>query len=174
MGWDSAYHWTKKSTVVNETAASLQKNGYAILAQKSTAAGVWFVLEKEEKREIFLALIKKQGNEFYRKDLTESAGPSYYCCPVSFFELVPCPGQYATEWREKVKELQTKKARVLSPGMIIDVYGKTYEVMEKREKSWRVKEVASGTVYKMGPKHLTQWREVSKLEAHLTGVSIEG
>lgn len=173
MGWDSAYHWIKKSTVVNETAASLQKNGYAILAQKSTASGVWFVVEKEEKREILLALIKKQGNEFYRKDMSESAGPSYYCCPIQFLNMVPCPVGYAAEWREKVREIQAKKARVLSPGMIIDVYGKSYEVIEKRGKSWRVKELSSGTVYKMRPKHLTAWREVSKLETLLTGVSIE-
>ncbi len=71
------------------------------------------------------------------------------------------------------KELQTKKARVLSPGMIIDVYGITYQVVEKREKSWRVKNLTDGIIYKMGPKHMSAWKEVTKLEQLIQGIDNE-
>lgn len=167
MGWDSAYHWTKKSTVVNETAASLVRNGYAILAQKSTASGVWFAIEKNDKREILLALIKKHGGMFSRKDISESAGPSYYDCPISFFDIVPCPGSYATEWREKVKEISQRKTRELKPGMVIDLYGKRYQVQEKKKNSWIVSECEVGGRYRLTRQQLAQWQPVTKLETLL-------
>ncbi len=36
------------------------------------------------------------------KDMDESSGPYVFNCPLSYLEMVPCPGGYATEWRESV------------------------------------------------------------------------
>jgi hypothetical protein len=159
MGWDSAQNWTTKSQVVAETTESLKRNGNAILAQKSTAAGVWYVIEtKEQERLIYFALIKKERGEFARKTMTESMGPSYYCCPIPFFALVTCPEGYAKEWRLKVMELQKKKNEAkkleIFPGMRFELYDKTYSVLGQVKQSWRVQEEKTGEVYRMGKKHL--------------------
>ena len=170
MGWDGAYHWTKKSIVVNETAASLKNNGYAIIKQANTRGGVWFVLEKNSQREIYFAKIQRHGNEFVRKGMTESMGPSDTCCPVSFLELVPCPDSHATAWREKVLAQSSAKKREITPGFIFELYGKVYQALEKIDRSWRVREAGTGQVYRMSPKHYASWKEVSSLEAFLKGV----
>lgn len=52
----------------------------------------------------FLLGTDGQGNWGY-KDMEESMGPSYYSCPPSYLDMVPCPnGPYAKDWRELVRQ----------------------------------------------------------------------
>lgn len=55
---------------------------------------------------IMLVLVKEEDNEVYWKEITESMGPCYYNCPVSWFNEVPDPGSYATSWRQKCLDRQ--------------------------------------------------------------------
>jgi len=43
------------------------------------------------------------------KDMEESMGPCYYSCPLSYLDIVPDPGGYATAWREQVREYWQKR-----------------------------------------------------------------
>lgn len=46
------------------------------------------------------------------KDMDESCGPTEVSCPLSYFDLVPCPiGPYAAPWRERVKAHHAKAAQ---------------------------------------------------------------
>ena len=38
------------------------------------------------------------------RPMTEEDGPNYETCPISFFDDVPDPGGYATEWRARCRE----------------------------------------------------------------------
>jgi hypothetical protein len=42
--------------------------------------------------------------------MDESMGPSDTSCPVKYFDMVPDPGSYATEWRAKVRAANAAKA----------------------------------------------------------------
>lgn len=46
------------------------------------------------------------------KDMCESSGPYVFNCPLSYLELVPCPGGYATEWREGVREYHGPRVKL--------------------------------------------------------------
>lgn len=65
------------------------------------------------------------------KDMDESAGPCYYNCPLAYLDMVPDPGGYATEWRQKVREYHSKRTQKLEPGTKIRLYGREYTVGEK-------------------------------------------
>jgi len=45
------------------------------------------------------------------KDMDESMGPSDVSCPLSYLNMVPDPGGYATAWRERVKFHHAKLAQ---------------------------------------------------------------
>jgi hypothetical protein len=47
-------------------------------------------------------------------------GPCEVNCPLSYLELVPDPGGYATAWRERVRNywLRKKLAEAIKPGVV--------------------------------------------------------
>jgi hypothetical protein len=45
------------------------------------------------------------------KDMDESMGPTDASCPMSYLNMVPDPGGYATAWRERVKAHHEKAAK---------------------------------------------------------------
>jgi hypothetical protein len=125
MGWDSCSSWNSKKDVVNSLNNSLKRNGYGILAEKSTTDGVWYVVQKENCKFIYFGLIKKSRGEFALKTLTEDCHPFYYSCPVKFFDLAP---RENNEWRAKVIAMNQKKSIKLTEGMKFRLYGDNFEV----------------------------------------------
>jgi hypothetical protein len=81
---------------------------------------LWVVFEKvhsnngvEVKRERFIALfLMKYNSGWGYKDITEDMGPCELSCPISYLEMVPDPGGYATAWREKVRALHNLKVEL--------------------------------------------------------------
>lgn len=129
MGWESASNWNNKKQVVNELTGSLKRSGFSVLGEKSTNDGVWYVVEKEQKRFIYFGLIKKEMGEFALKTMSEDMGPSYYSCPVKFFTMAgPATSEYAKSWRESIIAREARKNRKIEKGMIIKLYGETYEI----------------------------------------------
>lgn len=159
MGWDSCTAWHKKSDVVADLTRQIENRGAnIILAKKSTADGVWYVIEqKEDKtRFIYFGLIKKSGGQWSLKTMSESMGPAYYSCPVSFFALVPCPEGYAVKWRKSVLERSNRPKRSLVAGTTVRLYGKSYDVLERNGKLVFHRE---NVYYKVSRKNLQDWRE---------------
>lgn len=61
-------------------------------------------------RIIAIDLLSKQRNGGWgHKPMDESCGPSRYDCPLSYLDMVPDPGFYATAWREKVRAFRASK-----------------------------------------------------------------
>lgn len=55
-----------------------------------------------------LSYRKKDGWGY--KDMDETCGPCERSCPLSFFDLVPCPPEgYAAAWRERVRAYHAEK-----------------------------------------------------------------
>lgn len=65
------------------------------------------------------------------KDMDESAGPYYFNCPLSYLDMVPDPGGYATEWRAKVREHWAKRNQKLTYDQRIMLCGREYKVGDK-------------------------------------------
>jgi len=100
-----------------------------ILGKKQTRDGIWYAIQRGEEKFIYFGLITRYQGEFNLKTISESMGPSYYCCPVKFFDLVPCPeGNYAPAWREKVRALDERKKFRPYVGLQFELYGKHYTV----------------------------------------------
>ena len=105
----------------------------------------------------FIALYMLKGRSDSRdgwgyKDLDESAGPYYYTCPVSYLDMVPDPGGYATEWRKKVRERGENEARKFSYGQRIKYLGTEYEVVGRPyrcKRDLQVKRIDTGETFRL-------------------------
>ena len=78
-----------------------------VLAHFRGEEGLWAVREIRQGgtwfRVITIDLIDKQDNLWGHKPMDETVGPRPDDCPLAFLAMVPCPGGYATAWRERVK-----------------------------------------------------------------------
>lgn len=165
MGSVSCSSWNKKLDVVNEFKRDTLKR-YDILKEKSTTQGYWVAVENRETKErhIFFALIKKYGKEFTLKTMSEDMGPSYQCCPVSFFDIVPVKATgFGKEWRQSVlNSLETKKkfkdkpVALLNKGADFKLYGSDFTAQYQDGKNWIVLKKDNGKLYKLKLKQLKE------------------
>jgi hypothetical protein len=138
MGWDSASNLTKKSDVVRDTVSSLIRNGYRILGQASTSQGFYAAIEKSDgSRFLFCAMIKREGGEMYRKDMSETMGPAMTDCPVKLFDLVPMPlegqgAEWAKQFRDGCKAFHARRKMDLMGKTISLGTGHTYKIDGKQ------------------------------------------
>jgi hypothetical protein len=59
--------------------------------------------------------IKGGGYEWGYKGMTESCGPCEVSCPLSYLDMVPDPGGYATDWRAKVRAWHAARKPTYTP-----------------------------------------------------------
>lgn len=128
MGWSFGYGDTKQDVIRQWTEEQGWGEGKVVLAIRHCVRGnvlytVHEIREKETGKAVtrFIAVIllgtDGHGNWGY-KDMTESMGPCYHSCPLAYLDMVPCPGGYATEWREAVRAYWAgKKTPKLVDGM---------------------------------------------------------
>ena len=64
------------------------------------------------------------------KDISESMGPIYVNCPLSYLDLVPDPGGHATQWRTRVREHHAAKKLKLTVGQRVMYGGREYTITE--------------------------------------------
>ncbi len=127
MGWTYSSRWDTKEKIVNDLLADLRGN-YTIVAYRSTRSGLWAVIEREGKRDIFFALIEKHQGEYGYKDMAESMHPYTYDCPLEFLGMAPIACQ---DWRNGVIAYWGRKAsakdlkRALKPGMLVKLQNKS-------------------------------------------------
>lgn len=123
MGWTYSASWpTKKAMIDYCTGEALGGPGKVTTIAKAVRGNtLWTVIEygadsgrfPAGTRAILCFLLgsdlKHSGGWGY-KDMDESMGPCDISCPVSFLDMVPDPGGYATEWRAKVRAHAERKA----------------------------------------------------------------
>lgn len=121
MGWlFMSEMTTRKAMIAHRTETrEWEKDGvkcsHTCLAHTfkgSPFAGVLYMVNEiriggKAERYIGVDLLKYSKTDFAGcwgyKDMEEGCGPCNYSCPLKYLEMVPCPGGYATEWRETVK-----------------------------------------------------------------------
>ena len=94
MGWKGTYR-------NREQAVTEELSGYAIHARHEGRRGTWVVGEYNGRKGIAIVLFENG----MAKVVDETMGPVDIDCPLSFFDLAPCPEpcSYAEKWRERVK-----------------------------------------------------------------------
>lgn len=141
MGW--LFGWNTRKQLADHL---LEGNGVKTIKHCWKGNNLWAVQEytykdgpKTGQTVRFIALYLCRGRKNTRdgwgyKDMDESAGPYYFNCPISYLDMVPDPGGYATEWRAKVREQHAKANQKLVEGQKIKLYGIDYDVGKPRGK----------------------------------------
>lgn len=125
MGWD--FGWEKKRDLIAELkkgALASHRAGQVLWTVQKTSDGTCYIVCH------LLARSSANGERVWGvKSMDETMGPSYYTCPVEWFDTYPCPpGRYAAEWRASVRARQEREIAhaeelaMLSAGF--DRYGK--------------------------------------------------
>jgi hypothetical protein len=111
MGWTFSSSWPDKASMI----AHLVKPEERFRTLKHCCRGnvLWAVQEvqREGEWQKFIAcyLLGTHGGQGWGyKDMEESMGPCETSCPLGYFDLVPCPGGYAADWRERCRKAQSK------------------------------------------------------------------
>ena len=111
MSWMYSSSWFSKKEIVRHILDD--DTWHKPIKHSLRGNHLWVVFENtnperppdEHGRYICLFLLASQRNYGWGyKDITENMGPHEIDCPVSFFDLVPDPGSFATKWRAKVRE----------------------------------------------------------------------
>jgi hypothetical protein len=166
MGW--LYGWHSPTEVRKHLREEIERS-HTVLAERATAFSThyWVLAEREHqeggmRRIIFLFLIRGSKRAFGRgdygyKDMDESMGPCYYDCPLDLIDMAgPPPNEYAATWREAVRAWHAKKRAKLAlrEGQLIllDFTGKFYRILKPQKRSWLMREVRTGKLWKLPPK----------------------
>jgi len=164
MGW--SFGWGSRQELKTYLSSPERLGGAKILAQSDKRSVLWTVIEVPDyvgaptaKRFILADLIKgegpRDGNNWGYKDLDESMGPCELTCPVRFFDLVPDPGSYATEWRAKVRAYAAKQSVKYQVGDVLGLVN-TARPLVVRVTSVRPflgEDLATGLIYRI-PKRM--------------------
>lgn len=120
MGWTVSYDTTQtKAEFIKERIRPQGgSNGSQFVCLSHSVHGntlfaVWEITAVDGSKKRFIGidlLCHRRGEGWGYKDCEESQGVYRYDCPLKFFDMVPCPGSYATEWREKVRAHHAAKA----------------------------------------------------------------
>lgn len=123
MGWSSGWnsrgelarHLVEPQSWTNDNGVNCQTK---TLKQCFRGNNLWVIHELYKdgvstSKFIVLYMLKRFGHEGWGyKDVGEECGPTYYNCPLSWFDEVPDPGSYATEWRATCRKYYEKLAAV--------------------------------------------------------------
>ena len=140
MGYYGTY--SSKKQIVNEVLASY---GEAVLAHHVSREALYVAL----KTEILVYRIEKHEDGYYYKPMSEGMNPFYYDCPLKLLALCPGSGTpYSQEWRDRVRILDARKKRTYQAGQQVQIYGKVYEVVGQVKRSYTVKDLQTGKVYR--------------------------
>jgi hypothetical protein len=121
MGWLYTEGQTRRQLIDNLTreweTADRKGSTYKRYCSGNTLFTVTEIVNKhsgEIMRYIGVYLLQREQNYGWGyKDMDESMGPYQYGCPLSFFDLVPDPGGYATEWRKRNRENHARRFQKL-------------------------------------------------------------
>jgi hypothetical protein len=113
MGWTQIPGYTREQTVEEILQ---EEEGFKLLKSFDNGVDqVWsmwhYTKGTNDKKVIEVAIL--DGDNMYKR-MDESMGPCYYDCPVEWLPEVKCPGQWATDWRLKVKAVSSNKARLIA------------------------------------------------------------
>ena len=144
MGW--MFGWNSRKDLVDHLTKTWDTEKHTTVCLKKFFSGnnMWTVWERTSKdgsepyidRYIVLFLIKGgnhctegHGYGWGYKDVGEECGPCETSCPISFLDMVPDPGGYATAWRARVRAARATRNQKLVVGQVVRLTnGKDYKI----------------------------------------------
>lgn len=169
MGWSFRCRPCSKQEYIREVLAGFHP--HKVIDHHSTARGnLWTVIELTEPgldadnepvgmRFIHLDLLQSEKGCWGNKGIPEMAGPSECDCPLAFLALAPpVPGSHVADFRARVRAWHAAIATApkLTPGLVFQLYGHTYRAVAKIGRSWSAEKLATGKIYRVGPKHFAK------------------
>lgn len=160
MGWTFLYNAPEKRHVIEECL----RNGGRVECVKKAVHGnelwtIWHDKETDKKHIILFLLAKQDGNWGY-KDISESMGPYYHKCPLSFLKEVP---ETNPDWRARVRayHAETTKSRDLLKKVVV---GSVVKLKDSKPDTFKVSstkpllgiDLASGLTYKLIKKRIVE------------------
>lgn len=157
MGWTFSHDWTKRSLIQHLT----EDNGVKTIAKTVRGNVLWAVQEQADKRFIACYLMgtggQRDGGWGY-KDMDESSGPNDINCPLSYLDMVPDPGGYATAWRARVRSKALRNAAIRSakPGDVIVLRPgcKPNRLRVESLRPFRARDVETHILYRVPKRHI--------------------
>lgn len=151
MGW-SSYPNTVKQDIVNKIITNRYwADGVEVVKHSLRGRQLWLLLmsiEKNGGQQYFISLALVESDRRDRtvnvKHISESCGPAYYNCPLSFImQASPVePGSFADKWRKEVMEYHKSRKKASSnyipEGARIANDNQTFELQGKHSKGWRL------------------------------------
>jgi hypothetical protein len=159
MGWSFATVDIGRKAHIEELTKGFTA-GYTSLEHRAVGNHVWQLIQAADGRKfIHLDLIaKERGYGWGNKSMSETAGPCYYDCPLSFLDKADPPTGYAIEWREKVRAYHAaKKAAKPVAGAVVQINGEDYTLVRPAgpRRGWIVTD-CNGTQWRVNAKRLAQ------------------
>lgn len=147
MGW--SFGWNSRRELVDHLTKTWDTEQQTTVCLKKFFSGnnLWTVWERTAKlaptdKERYIALFLIQGGNHCTegrgygwgyKDISEEMGPCEVSCPLSFLDMVPDPGGYATAWRARVREHHRIRNQKLVVGQMVQLTnGKVYKITSLR------------------------------------------
>lgn len=168
MGWTFGREWSSKEALVDYLTTRSMGGCAKVLTHTVRGQTLWAVVEyvqdtehyKAGKRFIYCALLSCSHGEWGYKDMDESMGPCETSCPLKYFDMVPDPGGYATEWRKRVRDAAAHKANQrkikdeVKPGDILVLKPGCSPAKVRVLQANPLVGEADGRVYRIVPRHI--------------------
>ena len=145
MGWLYFSEYSEKAQIVERLVKGTKKH-------RVVGNQLWYIATNQESGSdyIGLCLLSKYEGEWGYKSMSESMGPYYYNCPMSFLKATENSAHKDNDWREKVLATNNKKNISLKAGDKIKAYDRTYEIIsDLGKKGWEVMNIESQAKYRM-------------------------
>jgi len=170
MGW--LFGWQSKAELIrhltadeeytqNEDGASPRHFRRRTMRSAIRGKCLWCVNEtrclEDGKIDVWigLALIERDGQRWGYKDMSEESGPNYYTCPLSFLdEVPPPPSEFAVSWRMEVRAYHEAAKHQWCVGDRFVFAGHEYELLAPAKRSWSVRRLSDGRIFRASPRHL--------------------
>jgi hypothetical protein len=139
MGWLFTYDQTRRQLIDHLTREWETPDRKGTTLKRYCSGNTLFTVAEvankhtgEIMRYIGVYLMQNGGPDGWGyKDMDESCGPYQYGCPLSFFDLVPDPGGYATAWRQRCKDDHARRFQKLKVGQRVRLSnGKDYRILQ--------------------------------------------
>jgi len=141
MGWLFTEGQTRRQLIDHLTSPWETEKVKGITLKRYCSGNTLFTVQEvsnketgEATRYIGVYLMQRDANYGWGyKDMDESCGPYQYGCPLSFLDMVPDPGGYATEWRKRNREHHARVNQKLVIGQMVRLTnGKDYKITKLR------------------------------------------
>jgi|SRR5579875_1414573 len=110
MGYTYAPDTSRRELVAELTSARFYQAGTKILAKSLRGSDLWVVVENPRGQRLLLyfEISGDRKGTGYKGPWSEQSGLDQTSCPIAYLELVPCPGEVAKTWRDRVYAMHAR------------------------------------------------------------------